>query len=124
MAHDCQEVLLPFACTLRFEIWDQTLLDIVVTTSEDCSLCLRAAFAIAGCVLYFCLYGTSPFERDLGASLSLAIQNGKVEWPQSRSATAELKEMVQYCLNLNPEERPSIEEVLSKAETLIGEGPE
>lgn len=72
-----------------------------------------------GCTLYALLYGCSPFEHEEsenGASISLAISNGKYEFPRKNDIyTDDIKELIKMCIVVDPEQRPAIEQVLSKA---------
>jgi len=72
-----------------------------------------------GCTLYALLYGCSPFEyeeSEHGASISLAISNGKYEFPKKNDIYSDdIKELIQLCIVVDPEQRPAIEQVLSKA---------
>lgn len=71
-----------------------------------------------GCLLYALLYGSSPFERaeaESGASVSLAISSGKYEFPSNDEYSNKVKDLIKFCLVVNPDERPTIEQVLSKA---------
>lgn len=74
-----------------------------------------------GCLLYALLYGSSPFERaeaESGASVSLAISSGKYEFPNDDDYSDEIKELIQFCIVVDPKKRPSIEQVMSKALSL------
>ncbi|GMM34465.1 putative serine/threonine protein kinase [Saccharomycopsis crataegensis] len=74
-----------------------------------------------GCTLYALLYGSSPFERaeaESGASVSLAISSGKYEFPRDDVYSDNIKDLIKFCLVLDPSKRPTIEQVLSKALTL------
>ncbi|GME66871.1 unnamed protein product [[Candida] boidinii] len=71
-----------------------------------------------GCTLYALLYGYSPFEREEmqnGANIKLAISSGNYSFPSSPDYDEDLKELIKFCIVVEPEERPSIEDVLSKA---------
>ncbi|CCH45092.1 SNF1-related protein kinase catalytic subunit alpha [Wickerhamomyces ciferrii] len=72
-----------------------------------------------GCTLYALLYGCSPFEyeeNENGASITLAISNGTLNFPKKGDLYSdELKSLIKMCIVIDPEERPSIEDVLSRA---------
>lgn len=71
-----------------------------------------------GCTLYALLYGYSPFEREEmqnGANIKLAISSGSYSFPSSPEYDEDLKELIKFCIVVEPEDRPSIEDVLSKA---------
>lgn len=69
-----------------------------------------------GCVLYACCFGFSPFEKmelDQGANLNLAISRGQYEIPEDRKGySAELMEVIKLCLNVDPLQRPDINQIL------------
>lgn len=72
-----------------------------------------------GCTLYALLYGCSPFEHEEsenGASISLAISNGKYDYPKRHDVYSDdVKDLINMCIVVDPEQRPAIEQVLSKA---------
>jgi len=71
-----------------------------------------------GCTLYALLYGVSPFEREEmnnGANMSLAISSGSYSFPNSPAYSDNIKNIIKFCLEVDPSNRPSIEDVLSKA---------
>ncbi|KDD74513.1 hypothetical protein H632_c1263p0 [Helicosporidium sp. ATCC 50920] len=80
----------------------------------------------AGCLLFFCLTGDSPFEARAGpgGSLRLAVLNGVVDWPRDELSGAPrippgVQELVQACLQLDPGARPSAREAREWAEALL-----
>lgn len=71
-----------------------------------------------GCTLYALLYGFSPFEREEmsnGANMSLAISSGKYSFPDSPIYSTSIKNLIKFCIEVDPSKRPSIEDVLNKA---------
>ena len=74
----------------------------------------------AGCLLYFLLYGASPFERVLeqtGGSLALAVLNGSVDFPQGRSPQAQ--QLVAACLSVQPQQRPPAAQLVRQCEQVL-----
>mmetsp|Transcript_42260 Transcript_42260/g.100253 ORF Transcript_42260/g.100253 Transcript_42260/m.100253 type:complete len:178 (-) Transcript_42260:688-1221(-) len=76
-----------------------------------------------GCVLFFMMYGESPFERALGeagGSLALAVMNGKIAWPKSpqRAFPEELNSVVLMCLETNPAVRPHVHAVITELQRI------
>lgn len=68
------------------------------------------------------MYGISPFERavnEAGGSLALAVINNKLWWPPQDRHTEELRMLVQFCLNSDPETRPCVGDIISKAKALL-----
>ena len=75
-----------------------------------------------GCVLYFMMYGCSPFERVLeeaGGSLALAVINGNLSFPAPDERPKELRAVLQLCLNTDPQTRPFLDDVLRQVEGLL-----
>lgn len=77
-----------------------------------------------GCVLYTLAFLQSPFEyaiNEQGGSLALAILNGKINFPQSTSArfSEDFKQLILMLLQVNPQERPSIDDILEHANTIL-----
>ncbi|KAH3661630.1 hypothetical protein OGAPHI_006480 [Ogataea philodendri] len=99
-------------CTLPYRAPE--LLDIKVGDEIDEKIDIWSL----GCTLYALLYGYSPFEREElvnGANITLAISSGNYSFPSSPDYSEALKDLIKYCLVLDPHERPSIEDVLTKA---------
>ncbi|ODQ66270.1 kinase-like protein [Nadsonia fulvescens var. elongata DSM 6958] len=74
-----------------------------------------------GCTFFALMYGHSPFElteANSGATLSMAIMNGKYKFPSTPAYSSGLKEIIEMCLVVDPKERPFIDEVLKKVEEL------
>ncbi|KAG7661131.1 ENV7 [[Candida] subhashii] len=72
-----------------------------------------------GCLLYCNCFGFSPFEKleiEQGANLNLAISQGKYVIPDGNGGySQELIDIIRKCLVIDPERRPSIDEVLEAA---------
>lgn len=65
------------------------------------------------------LVGVSPFERVLGeagGSLALAVQNGRVQWPEGDEPPSACRELVAACLMTDHEQRPFISDLLLQLE--------
>ena len=68
------------------------------------------------------LYNVSPFERVLGeagGSLMLAVINGSVSYPERDKRPAALRELIATCLRTEPQQRPYVAEIISKAKGLL-----
>lgn len=63
-----------------------------------------------GCFLYRICTNKDAFTVDE----PLGILNGKYTWPNDRIIDIGLKDIVKYCLNVNPKQRPTIKEVLGR----------
>ncbi|KAF1986227.1 Pkinase-domain-containing protein [Aulographum hederae CBS 113979] len=92
-----------------------------------------------GCTLYACLIGKSPFEarsEETGGSLSLCVlggdwrfpdegpQRGKQKAPQESGISVPVKDVVRRCLQVEPTERPDIDELIRLVEDVITTLPE
>lgn len=63
-------------------------------------VCRVTCPACAGCLLYFLLYGISPFEGALGqtgGSLALAVLNGSVSFPASAARSPQVSMSTRGC---------------------------
>lgn len=92
------------------ELWD-----VPSSCTIDCKIDIWAT----GCVLYYLLVGSSPFERtanEAGGSLMLAIVNGQYTWPRDAVDRYDehVRGLVDWCLKLKPEERPTAGELLER----------
>ncbi|GAA6025597.1 hypothetical protein JCM11491_004771 [Sporobolomyces phaffii] len=78
-----------------------------------------------GCTAYAMAYGTSPFETSqessLGGSVAMAVLNGKYQFPpdQGGAYSTGFKEIVRACLEVNPDRRPDIDEVIRLTESAL-----
>lgn len=107
-----------------------------------------------GCTIYACLVGKSPFEarsEETGGSLTMCVLGGDWRFPdenapvkakgkqrmsteQERSAAASaakqsgwsepVKEVVRRCLQVEPTERPDVDELARMVEDVIAQLPE
>lgn len=76
-----------------------------------------------GCTLFTMAYGQSPFEMTMneqGGSISLAVLNRQYHIPSSMKHiySQQLQDMISWMLTTDPEERPSIMEVMNKINLL------
>ncbi|KAL2443559.1 Serine/threonine-protein kinase ENV7 [Exophiala dermatitidis] len=104
-----------------------------------------------GCTMYACLVGKSPFEArsdETGGSLSICVLSGDWRWPgegsaakgkdkaqtQGNNATGAqseriyphpaVREVVRRCLQVEPAERPDVDELMTMIDTCLSELPE
>lgn len=105
-----------------------------------------------GCTLYACLVGKSPFEArsdETGGSLSMCVLGGDWRFPDEKTAatkgkgkgkvgadsdntsgsneqviSASVKEVVRKCLQVEPAERPDIDELIQIMKDVISELPD
>lgn len=71
-----------------------------------------------GCFLYCCCFGVSPFEKlqiEQGANINLAISQGKYSVPDNHDYSPQLMQLVENCVQLNPQDRPSVDQLLESA---------
>lgn len=99
-----------------------------------------------GCTLYACLVGKSPFEarsEETGGSLSMCVLGGDWRFPDEKSGSAKgkgkagaadggnssgdeepsvsgpAKDVVRRCLQVEPEDRPDIDELIEILKSAI-----
>lgn len=103
-----------------------------------------------GCTLYACLVGKSPFEArsdETGGSLSMCVLGGDWRFPDEKNGTAKgknkaggaqdsgsgsedgsisepVKELVRRCLQVEPADRPDIDELIELLKNAIQEMPD
>ncbi|KAL2854267.1 kinase-like domain-containing protein [Aspergillus pseudoustus] len=100
-----------------------------------------------GCTLYACLVGKSPFEarsEETGGSLSMCVLGGDWRFPDEKSGatkgkgkageeqkqdsataiSAPVKDVVRRCLQVEPTDRPDIDELIQLLRDVIKELPE
>lgn len=101
-----------------------------------------------GCTLYACLVGKSPFEarsEETGGSLSMCVLGGDWRFPDEKSSatkgkgkaggddsrkdntmqiSAPVKEVVRKCLQVEPADRPDIDELIQILKDVIKDLPE
>ena len=93
-----------------------------------------------GCTIYACLTGKSPFEArsdETGGSLAMCVLNGDWRFPgdvtgkrgTAKQSTDEadisegVKEVVRQCLQLEPNDRPDVDQLLLLVEETIAQLP-
>lgn len=77
-----------------------------------------------GCILYSLLYLQSPFEslvNDQGGSIALAVMSGRVNFPATPRQPESLKNLIKFMLVVNHEQRPFIDQVIEKINSLPGQ---
>mmetsp|Transcript_47722 Transcript_47722/g.120468 ORF Transcript_47722/g.120468 Transcript_47722/m.120468 type:complete len:344 (-) Transcript_47722:184-1215(-) len=90
---------------------------------SDCVIDGRVNVWSLGCVLFYMMYGVSPFEHVLaeaGGSLQLAVMGGRLQWPAKpwREYPEELRTVVVKCLETNPAVRPDIHSVVMQLDDI------
>lgn len=107
-------------CTLPYRAPE--LLD-VVTGAE---ITEKTDIWSLGCLLYCCCFRFSPFEKleiEQGANLNVAIAQGRFIIPEDTQYSPELVDIINQCLQLNPEDRPDIDELIEKTLELLRQDP-
>ncbi|KAE8373347.1 kinase-like domain-containing protein [Aspergillus bertholletiae] len=100
-----------------------------------------------GCTLYACLVGKSPFEarsEETGGSLSICVLGGDWRFPDEKPGTskgkgkagdesrkdattsisASVKDVVRKCLQVEPADRPDIDELIQTLKDVIKDLPD
>ncbi|KAI8334235.1 kinase-like domain-containing protein, partial [Chlamydoabsidia padenii] len=81
-----------------------------------------------GCTMFTMAYGESPFEYHInkqgGGSLALAVLNGQYSFPDTITYSEDVKRLITWMLTVDPHERPSIQQVLERLETLLDYSPQ
>ncbi len=76
-----------------------------------------------GCLLYALAYSHSPFETsqttEQGGSIAMAVMNAQYKYPRDSPYSETLKDLIDSCLKINPEERPAIDELIKKVEAAL-----
>lgn len=95
-----------------------------------------------GCTLYACLVGKSPFEarsEETGGSLSICVLSGDWRFPDEKpggkgkageaskvegAISEPVRDVVRRCLQVEPSERPDVDELIKLLEDVIAVLPE
>lgn len=74
-----------------------------------------------GCLVYALMYTVNPFEHmemNQGANLSLAVAQGRFDFPADPEFSDALKALVRSCINVDAKARPSIDEIIHQLNQL------
>lgn len=73
-----------------------------------------------GCTLYALCYHESPFDKTYqqGGSIALAVLGNNIKFPENDPYPSEVRDLIQYMLVINAADRPFINAVISRTETL------
>lgn len=104
-------------CTLPYRAPELLNVENNVVLDEKCDIWSL------GCTLYALLFNCSPFEYEEiknGGNMNLAIASGRFEFPSNKKDlySDEIKQLIQSCLTLDFNNRPSIDEILQLALTI------
>ncbi|KAK1196717.1 STK16 kinase, partial [Pygoscelis papua] len=89
------------------------------TVPSQCVIDERTDIWSLGCVLYCMMFGEGPYDAifQKGDSVALAVQN-PITMPPTTRYSAALQHLLSSMMTLNPQERPSINDVLHQLEGL------
>lgn len=89
------------------------------TVPSQCIIDERTDIWSLGCVLYCMMFGEGPFDAifQKGDSVALAVQN-PIAIPTTSRYSAALHRLLFSMMTVNPQERPSIEDILQQLEGL------
>ncbi|EPX72594.1 NAK protein kinase Ppk13 [Schizosaccharomyces octosporus yFS286] len=67
-----------------------------------------------GCFLFAVMFGYTPFEKQVsqGGSLALAVCSAQYSFPSRHPYCSNMVNLIRACLQLNPEQRPSAEDLI------------
>ncbi|KAI8641341.1 kinase-like domain-containing protein [Parasitella parasitica] len=77
-----------------------------------------------GCTLFTMAYGESPFEMTInqqGGTMALAVLNRQFNFPSAKKDiySKKLQDLISWMLNIDPNARPNIDEVISAVDRVI-----
>ncbi|KFO09120.1 Serine/threonine-protein kinase 16, partial [Balearica regulorum gibbericeps] len=89
------------------------------TVPSQCVIDERTDIWSLGCVLYCMMFGEGPYDAifQKGDSVALAVQN-PIAMPPTTRYSAALQRLLSSMMTVNPQERPSINDVLHQLEGL------
>jgi len=89
---------------------------------SNCDITERTDIWSLGCLLYAMMYFKSPFDSvyERGDSVALAVQSGKISFPKlDTNYSQSIQLLVNKMSNLDPDFRPSIDNVIEDVEELL-----
>ncbi|NWR55538.1 STK16 kinase, partial [Bucorvus abyssinicus] len=89
------------------------------TVPSQCVIDERTDIWSLGCVLYCMMFGEGPYDAifQKGDSVALAVQS-PITMPSTTRYSAALQRLLSSMMTLNPQERPSIDDILHQLEGL------
>lgn len=124
------EGLLDKTTTLAYrapELCDTRLLSLLIPHEQRHTRALGPPADVwsLGCALYQLAFGRMPFEDPAsGVPSRIAILNGRFRLPPQHPYSAGLCDLIRACLVVDPRQRPTVPEVLRRAESLAAWPPE
>lgn len=92
----------------------------LLTVETNSNIDERTDIWSLGCTFYALAFLEAPFEKvhQMGGSIALAAMAGKVDFPENSRYSASVKEMVNWLMTVNPMERPFINQVIQRLQTM------